>query len=808
MPAPEVFVLTCPDPVEDSDSIKIPWVGPRCGGGFLREDRLEVMGPNRTQEDDSGRRRADRDPPRVGPWRALLADPIVRLGAFVLAALSLPFLFPELSGKVLETYSARFTDQVQFALLMLAFGYGLGRVTHRERRRFTIYLGCAFGAWWVVRLSYILLPWAPGTAIGDMSGDLLYVVFYVFMILAIETRPHLEPGWSALDPTRKFRMASSLGFLFAMLAYFVFIPSALNYEFYYTWLPSLYMYATLDLYLAVRFFHAAATIPPSRYRGVYLLLGLAATGWAVFDVLECLSWAKVLVIPAGTALDLLWWIPIPLVLLAARMQYVVSPFEAHVQPSDRLVSSRPGTMRVVAPQIAVAFLFPSMHLVFYATGLLDAESRFAREVLILVSLFVFGSLVLAQQYVLERGNRSLQVRLQEINEQLEQSQKMEAVGRLAGGVAHDFNNLLTAIMGHTRLLLDRLPQDGDDRREVERIDKVSRRAATLTKQLLAFSRRQVLRPEIVDLNSVVSGIREMIQRMIGEDIELVCALDPDLGSIRADRGQLEQVILNLCVNSRDAMPEGGRLTIQTHTQHLPVEGSEDAAGLPTGAHVALVVRDTGQGMSDETRERVFEPFFTTKELGKGTGLGLSTVYGIVRQSEAHIRIESELGLGTTVWVYFPWRGEAVKTIAPSSEEVGTEQVIEMPIGEKTVLLVEDEEVVRDLAREILCVNGYQVVTANHGQEALRAYDAHPGRIDLLLTDVVMPVMGGRELARCLTERQEDLRVLFVSGYSGEVAFHDGLLETGASFLAKPFTPDELTKKVRAVLTASASPVQS
>ena len=689
-------------------------------------------------------------------------------------------------------------------MLLLAFGYGLSRVAHREQRRFATYIMCAFSAWWAVRLSYVVLPGAPGTAIGDMAGDLFYVAFYFFMILAIESRPHLESGWSASDPTRKLRLASSLGFLFVMLAYFVFIPSALNYEFYYTWLPSLYMYVTLDLYLAVRFFHARATTSSARFRQVYLLLGLAATGWAVFDVFECLSWAGVSEVPPGTALDLLWWIPIPLVILAGRSQYVSSAKADSRRSTGRPQADKPGTLRAVAPQVAVAFLIPSMHLALYAVGLLDAESRFAREVLVLGSLFGFGSLVLVQQYVLERGNRNLQVRLQEINEQLEQSQKMEAVGRLAGGVAHDFNNLLTAIMGHTRLLLDRLPEGGDDRREVDQIDQVSRRAATLTKQLLAFSRRQVLRPETLDLNTVVSEIREMVQRTIGENIELVCALESDLGSIRADRGQLEQVILNLCINSRDAMPDGGILTIQTYTQHLPHDSPESPAEYPVGPQVALVVRDTGQGMDERTRERVFEPFFTTKERGKGTGLGLSTVYGIVRQSEGHIRLESEPGQGTAIWVYFPWCGEAVAASTPKFEDPGTAMVPGPPVAGATVLLVEDEEVVRDLASEILHMHGYRVVTASHGQDALRVYDAHEGRIDLLLTDVVMPVMGGREVAKRLTDRQPDLKVMFVSGYAGEVAFHDGILEAGASFLNKPFTPFELIDKVWRVLASSAS----
>ena len=766
------------------------------------------MPTERAGETSTSHLDASRALPGAFPWRALLADPIVRLGAFVLGALSLPFLFPGISAQTLESYSERYVDLIRFPLLLLAVGYGLRRIAHREQRRFSIYLMCALGAWWAVRLSYLMFPDAPGTAVGDMAVDLLYVAFYVFMILAIESRPHLESGWSAVDPARKFRTANALAFLFAMLAYFVFIPSALNYEFYYTWLPSLYMYVTLDLYLAVRFFNAGVTNPSSPFRGVYVLLGFAALGWAVFDAFECLSWAGVLVIPSGTAIDLLWWIPIPLVLLAARLQYLAWPNPRRDLPADRFEFGKPGTLRAVVPQIVVAFLIPVVHLAFYGAGLLDAESRAARELLIVGSLLVSGALVLIQQYILERGNRSLQVELRQVNEQLEQSQKMEAVGRLAGGVAHDFNNLLTAIMGNTRLLLDRLPEGSDDRCEVERIDHASRRAATLTKQLLAFSRRQVLRPEIVDLNSVVTDIREMLQRLIGENIELVCTLDPDLGSIRADRGQLEQVILNLCVNARDAMPDGGRLTIHSFRQHLPGEPTGDDGDLPQGPQVVLVVRDTGHGMDAPTRERVFEPFFTTKERGKGTGLGLSTVYGIVRQSGGHIRLESEPGRGATFWVYFPWRAEPATASRPDPDDSGRTREISSSSGDETVLLVEDEEVVRDLAREILTMNGYRVVTANQGLDALRAYGAHKGRIDLLLTDVVMPVMGGRELAKRLTARQQDLKVLFVSGYADEVAFHDGLLETRAAFLAKPFTPDELTKKIRDVLALTPPVIHS
>jgi PAS domain S-box-containing protein len=378
-----------------------------------------------------------------------------------------------------------------------------------------------------------------------------------------------------------------------------------------------------------------------------------------------------------------------------------------------------------------------------------------------------------------------------MEEQLRQSQKMEAVGRLAGGIAHDFNNLLTVINGYGELLLRRIGEDSPVRKEVEQIRQAGERAALLTRQLLAFSRRQVLQPKVIDLNAVVSGMDAMLRRVIGEDVELRTIPGEGLGSVKADPGQIEQVILNLAVNGRDAMPGGGKLTVETGNAFLDEEFSSKHPYVAVGPHVLLAVSDTGVGMNEETQAHLFEPFFTTKEKGKGTGLGLSTVYGIVKQSQGYIHVYSEVGKGTTVKIYLPradGEAEAVSP-APSTE----------PKGRETVLVVEDEGSVRELVEKVLTGKGYRVLTASDGNEGLRVAEGHPDPIHMLLTDVVMPGMGGRELAGRLEAARNGMKVLFMSGYSEKAVSRHGILEDGLAFLQKPFSSETLLRKVRETL---------
>jgi signal transduction histidine kinase len=379
-------------------------------------------------------------------------------------------------------------------------------------------------------------------------------------------------------------------------------------------------------------------------------------------------------------------------------------------------------------------------------------------------------------------------------DQLAQAQKMEAIGRLAGGIAHDFNNLLTVIKGRSQLVLQRLGPDDPLRRQVALIEQTADRAASLTRQLLAFSRKQMLDSRVLDLNVVVEEIENMLRRLIGEHIELRTALAPELGTIRADPGQLEQVILNLIVNARDAMPSGGTLTIETADVELTAAPAEATLDIPAGAYVRLSVSDTGVGMSAGTRAHLFEPFFTTKELGKGTGLGLASVYGIVKQSGGGIAVRSAPGSGSTFTIFLPRVGEPVERVRPGRAEGRA------PGGTETILLVEDEDAVRELAREVLQAGGYTVLEARHGQQALEIAEAHQGSIALLLTDVVMPGMDGPSLARHLAAIRPGIRLLYVSGYADRVAEgEDGV--PAAALLHKPFSPAVLAAKVREVLDA-------
>jgi PAS domain S-box-containing protein len=378
-----------------------------------------------------------------------------------------------------------------------------------------------------------------------------------------------------------------------------------------------------------------------------------------------------------------------------------------------------------------------------------------------------------------------------LESQLETVQRLEAVGRLAGGVAHDFNNLLSVILTYAQFAIEALPESDPIRADIEQVQEAGLRAASLTRQLLAYSRRQVLERQITNLDDVVAGLAVMLRRLLREDITLDVLPAADLDNVFADPGQLEQVIMNVVVNAGDAMPLGGRITIETSNAVVEPETEPGAPAAPRRV-VRISIADTGVGMSPEILGRVFDPFFTTKETGKGTGLGLSTVYGIVKQSGGEVSIESELGRGTTVTIDLP-PAEA----AASRKRRGRRTTL--ATGDETILIAEDEEAVRRAAQRILEAAGYEVLTASNGDEAVALVRAHAGDIHLLLTDVVMPGMSGRELAERLEVLRPALKVLFVSGYTDDAIVHHGVLETGTPFLGKPFAVSALTRKVREVL---------
>ncbi|HEV8364209.1 MAG TPA: ATP-binding protein, partial [Gemmatimonadaceae bacterium] len=422
-------------------------------------------------------------------------------------------------------------------------------------------------------------------------------------------------------------------------------------------------------------------------------------------------------------------------------------------------------------------------------GELKQYTRDGRELIVASRMVVLGAAT-GPRLVLET-NRDVTDR-KRIESQLEHAQRIDAIGQLAGGVAHDFNNLLTAINGYATFLRESLPEGDPRRADVFGIMEASESAAALTQQLLAFGRKQVMQPEVLDVGDTLESTARMLRRLIGEDIELALILNPSLSAVVADRAQVGQILINLALNARDAMPRGGRLTIEARDVPLNDEYAETHLAVAVGSYVLIAVSDTGQGMTPEVKSRIFEPFFTTKPRGKGTGLGLSTVFGIVKQSGGHIFVYSEPGHGTTFKIYLPKAEEAAAPAAGAD-------VMPVAMGTETILVAEDDAMIRAIAHRVLAMQAYTVLDAGNPREVIELAAQHNGPIDLLITDVVLPEMGGRELADRLLRDRAEMAVLYMSGYTDNAIVHHGRLDPDTEFLAKPFTPATLLRRVREVL---------
>ncbi len=732
----------------------------------------------------------------MSSFRLLIRDRLVQgslafLGVFVMVVIAAQ------SSSWTPGALLSLTDSAILVLTMTALLWGRGQLRSAPERRFWDLLALAWLCWVAVDFFFYFDPPMPLLSASFVT-DLLYVLFYFLFALAIDQRPHLDVQHTLRASRHRLESAAGLAALFGLLTYFaiVVLPEPLGLSLSFVsrergFTPMLLVRFSLDLLLLARLVHAGYT-SRGRWRYLYSLLGVAMALYAVRDLVSVLQYEGVVSIDGlGVGYSLFSHLPWLAIVLAARAR--------HLPLADRPVreveaTPRDGEIVVRATPLAVyALVVPVVHFLFFGLGLLDPATRVPRELFCLVYVAVLGVIAWIHQGVLEEDRSEARKSLEEAEERLLRSQRLESIGRLAGGIAHDFNNYLTVIRCWGELLRESLV-DPESRSQIGHIENAASKAAHLTSQLLAIGRRQVLRPEALDLNAVILDTSDMLSSMLGEDVTFKVDLDPDLGLARADLGQTEQILVNLAVNSRHAMVGGGTLKLRTMRIYLT---RKEAARLDIepGPYISLVVSDTGCGMTQQVLEQAFEPFFTTRERGQGTGLGLSTVYGIVAQSGGAVSIESTPGTGTSVRVLLP--------TADGLEDDETEIPEPDPSIETDsarLLVVEDKDEVRRLAVRILKGGGFEVLQAAGGRAALDQLADDPQAVDLVITDVVMPEMDGVELAKTLLANRPGLRLLFVSGYPAEIRRERQLvLPTSIPLLQKPFTASGLISKVRRVL---------
>lgn len=728
--------------------------------------------------------------------RALLGDRVLQFG---LAAYVLSFgvLLLSRSGSEDATELYRtLVDPLLLCVTVLAFTWGRSRLAPLERRFWDL-LACAWLCWLLVEFfffSEISLPFIS----ASFAAEALYILYYLLFALAVNLSPHVDRDLTLRAMGRRLESLAGLAAVFGLLTYFALVvlpePFGLSLSFVPRdrgLTPFLLVRLSLDLLIVGRLIYSAFDAR-GRWAQLYSWLAAGMLCFTARDTLALLKYeGKIAVASQGLGYELFLYLPGFMILVAARLRHLPAIEGRAVEAGEQLRSV--DKLDRASPIALYALVVPLMHFLFYPLGFLEPASRTAREVFSLVYLLILGAMAWVYQILLAKDNRSARVALKRAEDRLFRSQRLESVGRLAGGIAHDFNNYLTVIQGYSELLRERL-RGPEEQEDLECIEDAARKATNLTGQLLAIGRRQMLRPEPLDLNRVVRETSEMLDSLLGEDVVLEVDLDPGTGLAEADRGQTEQVVINLAINGRDAMPSGGTLTIRTRRLELsPSEANRFELG--SGSYVILLVKDSGVGMSAEVRARAFEPFFTTKEMDRGTGLGLSTVYGIVTQSGGAVTVESAPGEGTVVRVLLP----------AATPQLVVEPVVSEPRARSRrarVLLVEDEDAVRRLGTEALSQAGFDVLAASGGPEAIARHLDSCGSLDLLVTDVVMPEMDGIELAGAFQERCPGLPALFISGYPVEILRQRQVsLPESARLLKKPFSPSALVEVVRELIDA-------
>ncbi len=677
-----------------------------------------------------------------------------------------------------------FLDLPLRALVLLALADGISRLRTPSERRFWALMLAAFSAWFIADIAF--QPEGDRSLLLGLLEDGAFLLFYPLLMIAIEQRPcryHWPiTGWGS----RWLCAVVSLGLIFWSYFYFVGLTILFDPEAFLSEVPSYAFFVAADFIFGIVFI-LRVFIARGRWRPIYALLAIAMLGWGITDLLDTLWRLDILVVDYGTPLDALLLLPYFAVIAAAVYR------NRSVGAAVPIPSTTTHSGTLVASAYAYAFAIPVIHLVVFLTGWLR-EIEIQRELTVLAGVAILFGVAFAIQ-ARERRRRDLirEPRVTVVEDEDQQNQKMEALGRLAGGVAHDFNNLLMVLQGEIDTRLDQLLTLPDGREFVSQVETVVRRGSELSRQLLAFGRKQVGRTQIVAPGVVVDDTRTLLRRTLGAHIELAVEIAPEVWPIAIDPGQLTQVLINLAINARAAMPEGGRLDIRVGNvvlDHGEIESDE------ASRFVQIEVADNGRGMDEETRARAFEPFFSRRSPTRGTGLGLAVVYGIVKQHGGHVTCESVEDEGTTFRIHLP---KSSRSKLDETQSIGSTG--DCAGGTETILLAEDEPAVRSLTTEFLSDLGYRVLEANDGAVALERARSFDGTIDLLLTDVIMPKIGGRELADTLTSDRPNTAVVFVSGYPQDLAIDDEV-ETRHTVLQKPYSLADLEATIRRTLDQS------
>lgn len=591
------------------------------------------------------------------PFLTILLDTVRRdrfvqlMLATVAAAVVVPLFTVDPSRK--ELIMTGFFQPLMITLVIAAILAGRRRLAHREQRRFLLLFACAFSTWLISAVAGLTVPWDQTVSVLYPLQDSLLAAFYLFMFLASGTHPEWQSGWSHESTGRRLEVTATAVFLSAMLLYFIVLPSQSHPDEYTSLLPSYLLIFFLNVGLIWRFALLRLHSRSAQWKLVYGLVSLVALLWLFVDSAEGLMELELIpYLPQGHPLDIFWHTPYIVLVLAARVQHHPLWQPRATRPHGARREVQTGFSNLSAPIIVYALVIPSIHFLLSAVGVLDSKLDVLRELVVFATLLILGGLALVQHRVLLTEARALQAESLDSERRLQETARLESIGKLAAGIAHDFNNLLLVILGHTTMAMDDLPEGSSSRDRLGEVKRAAERTADVTRRLLAFSRKQALEPREVDLNTVVDEVLQLTNRIIGRNIEVTAELEPGLEPVFLDPAQFEQVLVNMIVNARDAMNEGGKLSIRTSAlSHM--EFDRDDSVSYSGPGVELAIEDTGIGIPADLRSRIFEPFFTTKGPGEGTGLGLATSYGTICQSGGDLRVESEEGVGTTFRILLP-----------------------------------------------------------------------------------------------------------------------------------------------------------